>query len=465
MLSAFSHALPFSKEKNKNALPFIVLNASCFHGFLKKQTPLIRNWITSAQFKAEPGQLLALPDPKNNIQAFIYGLDENDPFYCLGDLSDRLNEGHYVLEDPFKLLKMKFALLGFALGAYRFNHFVAERKRKNVVFHLDSATYDALEPLVHTHYWVRDLINLPAENLGPSQLTVEAKELAKVYKAQYSCILGDDLLEQGYPLIHTVGRASNDQPRLVEILWGQPTHPKVSLVGKGVCFDTGGLDLKSHDAMSTMKKDMAGAAHAMGLARLIMHFQLPVRLQVLLPIVENGVDGNAYRPGDILISRKGLSIEITNTDAEGRLILADALSKATEGKPELILDFATLTGAARAALGPQVPAFFCNSEPLSKALMKASQTAFEPIWRLPLFAPYKKMIRGKFSDLLNSASTGQAGAITAALFLESFVDSTIPWAHFDIMAWNNSPHPGRPEGGEAMSLHACFHYLCAHYLG
>lgn len=459
MHSPVSHVFPFIKTPSTKTMTLTILDSAHLELWKKSLSPPLQCWVNAHNFKAEASNLLALPKSDHSIQEWLLGIDTSDTLYCLGDLSERLNDGTYTLNDPFKLLKPDSALLGFALGSYRFQHFITERKKKSVSFKISPTLFDTLKPMVESIFWVRDLINFPAESLGPSQLALEAKELAKTYEAKYKVIVGDQLLEQGYPLVHTVGRASDDAPRMVEITWGNAKHPKVSLVGKGVCFDSGGLDIKSADGMLIMRKDMGGAAHAMGLARLIMHFKLPIQLQLLLPMVENSISGHAYRPGDILMSRKGLSIEIGNTDAEGRLILADALARASESKPELIIDFATLTGAARIAMGPTIAALFSNMDTLADKLQKLGETLNDPLWRMPLYQPYKKLNRSKFADLSNSPSTSYGGAIAAALFLENFVGKDIPWAHFDIMAFNQSAQAGRPEGGEAMTLRAVFQYL------
>ncbi len=463
MHSPVSHVFPFIKTPSTQTVTLMILDSAHLELWKKSLSPPLQSWVNAHNFKAEAGNLLALPKSDHSIQEWVLGIDASDTLYCLGDLSERLNEGTYSLNDPFTLLKPDLALLGFALGSYRFQHFITERKKKSVSLKISPTLFDSLQAMVESIFWVRDLINFPAESLGPSQLALEAKELAKAYEAQYKVIVGDQLLEQGYPLVHTVGRASDDAPRMVEITWGNAKHPKVSLVGKGVCFDSGGLDIKSADGMLTMRKDMGGAAHAMGLARLIMHFKLPIQLQLLLPMVENSINGNAYRPGDILMSRKGLSVEINNTDAEGRLILADALTRASETNPELIIDFATLTGAARIAMGPTMAALFSNTDSIANSLQKLGETLNDPLWRLPLYQPYKKLNRSKFADLSNAPSTSYGGAIAAALFLENFVGKDIPWAHFDIMAFNQSAQPGRPEGGEAMTLRAVFQYLKDRY--
>jgi leucyl aminopeptidase len=310
---------------------------------------------------------------------------------------------------------------------------------------------------------VRDLINTPAEDMGPSELSAAARKLGKQFRADVKVIAGDALLKQNFPTIHAVGRASDDPPRLIDLRWGKKSDPKVSIVGKGVCFDTGGLDLKPAAGMLRMKKDMGGGAHALGLASLIMALKLPVRLRMLVPAVENNVAGNAIRPLDVIRTRKGITVEIGNTDAEGRLVMCDALAAADSENPDMIVDFATLTGAARVAVGIELAAMFCNDDRLAADLEKAAATVQDPIWRLPLWQPYRKLLESQVADINNVSEGGFGGAITAALYLQEFVGENTPWAHFDIMAWNTSPRPGRPVGGEAQSLRAVFEMLEKRY--
>jgi leucyl aminopeptidase len=313
-------------------------------------------------------------------------------------------------------------------------------------------------------YRVRDLINTPTNDMGPAELVENVFQLGKKFNATVTQIVGDALLKANYPAMYTVGKASCRAPRLVDLRWGDPKAPKLTLVGKGVCFDSGGLDLKSAANMLLMKKDMGGAANAIGLAEMIMSFKLPLRLRLLIPAVENLIAGNAYKPGDIIKTRQGLSIEIGNTDAEGRLILADALSEADSEKPELLIDFATLTGSARAALGTEISAFFTDQEALAGDLIRHSQTEQDPMWRLPLYKPYQKLLESKFAHLNNCGSSAFAGAISAALFLRNFVQPDSTWLHIDFNAYNVSSRPGRPEGGEAMSILTLFSYLTEKYL-
>lgn len=368
------------------------------------------------------------------------------------------------------------AALGWGLSAYSFERY---RSKKNGDAASDKS--DAIATLawpegvnadrvlseVHAIGLVRDLINTPASDMGPAQLADAAKDLADACGASFSVIVGNDLLKENYPAVHAVGRASAQEPRLIDMIWGDDDAPKVTLVGKGVCFDTGGLDLKPSSGMKLMKKDMGGSAHVLGLAAMIMDAKLPVRLRVLIPAVENSVDGSAMRPLDVVPTRKGLTIEIGNTDAEGRVILADALAEAVSESPDLIIDCATLTGAARVALGTEVPALFCNDDEMAAGILANSAMTSDPLWRMPLWHGYKTQVDGKVADVTNAPDGGYGGAITAALFLERFVQpdsgEAPSWAHIDMMAWNLSSRPGRPEGGEAMGIRALFAYLAECY--
>jgi leucyl aminopeptidase len=310
--------------------------------------------------------------------------------------------------------------------------------------------------VVDAVYFVRDLVNTPSNDCGPAEIEQAARAIAEKFGASIRSIVGEKLLNENFPLVHAVGRASARVPRLIELLWGAPKNPKVALVGKGVCFDTGGLDIKSEAGMLLMKKDMGGAAHALALAQMIMDAKLPVRLRVVVPAVENAISGDSFRPGDVLASRKGLTVEVGNTDAEGRLILADALALADEDGPELIVDFATLTGSARVALGPDLPAVFTADDGLAAALARHGAAEADPCWRMPLWRPYQSMLDSKIADTNNVASGPFAGAITAALFLSRFVDKAKSWLHVDLFAWNPSAKPARPEGGEAQTIRALY---------
>ncbi|HBK47113.1 MAG TPA: leucyl aminopeptidase, partial [Xanthomonadaceae bacterium] len=351
--------------------------------------------------------------------------------------------------------------LGWGLGSYRF-----ARYKKPLRAPAELAAVPAAETaaLIQACLRVRDWVNTPTEDMGPEQLEAAARELAQAHGARVEVTAGDALLAVNFPTIHAVGRASHRAPRLIELNWGEAAHPHVTLVGKGVCFDTGGLDLKPADGMRNMKKDMGGAAHALALAGLVMAQQLPLRLTVLIPAVENAVGPDAFRPGEIVTTRSGVSVEIDNTDAEGRLILCDALAYAGEQAPELILDFATLTGAARVALGPDLPALFANDDALAQDWIAAGERTRDPVWRMPLWRPYLRYLTSHVADLANAGSR-MAGAVTAALYLERFVPAGQKWAHLDVYAWNDSERPGRPAGGEALALRSAYELLKTRYGG
>ncbi|MGP1274647.1 MAG: leucyl aminopeptidase family protein [Caulobacterales bacterium] len=348
------------------------------------------------------------------------------------------------------------------LGSYQFTRYRAA-SRQPASFQLPAGADEAEALRIIAGAWFsRDLINTPAGDMLPSHLEAAVRELAEPFGAKVTSITGDDLLKQNYPMIHAVGRASTDAPRLIEMVWGDPSHPRLALVGKGVCFDSGGLNIKGGAGMLLMKKDMGGAANVLGLARIIMDAKLPVHLQVLVPAVENAISGNAFRPGDILSSRKGLTVEIGNTDAEGRLVLGDALARACEDKPDLVIDMATLTGAARIALGPELAPVFTDDDGLAADIEKAARAVDDPVWRMPLWNGYDSQIDGEISDLSNTGAGPMGGCIIAALFLRRFVD-TAAWMHFDIYGWNPKSRPGRPSGGEMLAARALWQVLKARY--
>ena len=389
------------------------------------------------------------------VRALVGVADDKD-IWSWGAAAAALPDGSYRLDPQPKAKTATNAGLGWALGVYEFSRYRKPKHNCPKLVWPARADRSAVERTASATYLVRDLINTPANDMGPAELAAAARRLAREFKARCRVIVGEDLLRQNCPAIHAVGRASTRAPRLIDITWGSTRHPKVTLVGKGVCFDTGGLDLKPAAGMKLMKKDMGGGAHVLGLARMIMMAKLPVRLRVLVPAVENSVAGNAYRPFDVIDTRKGLTVEVGNTDAEGRIVLADALSMAVEEHPELLLDFATLTGAARVAVGTDLAAMFCNDDKLAESFARNSEEEQDPVWRMPLWQPYRRQLDGKVADLNNVADGPFGGSIIAALFLEEFVDDDVPWAHFDIMAWNPAQRPGRPEGGEAMAMRAAF---------
>ena len=412
----------------------------------------------SSQFAILPGGR----DDDFEVVAAVARLEALTP-WCLARLAEALPEGRYRLANEDAGL----AALGWLLGQHRFDRYrtkSSDEHGSRVLLTKDAATIAQHVALAEGTSLVRDLVDTPAADMGPADLEVAAEALAKEFDARIEVTRGD-ALDQGYPLIAAVGNgASREQaPRLIELHWGKKDAPLVAIVGKGVCFDSGGLDIKPASGMRLMKKDMGGAAHALALARLVMATKLPIRLHLLIPAVENSISATAFRPGDIVASRKGLTVEIDNTDAEGRLVLGDALTRAAEAKPELVIDFATLTGAARVALGPDLPAMFANDDTLAADLESAARTVGDPLWRMPLWDGYADMLKSDLADIANSSDSPFAGSVTAALFLKRFVDEDTPWAHFDTFAWRPAAKPGRPKGGEALGLRATFAMLEARY--
>ncbi len=417
-----------------------------------------RRWLGESGFKAAPGSFALVPDSTGKLARVLVGVDPRDALAALAGLPCSLPEADYQLAGEGVLDDSPLAVLGWALGAYQFARY-RQPKRAPARLMVTAEELARVAPLVEATHRVRDLVNTPTEDMGPEQLGAVVKLMGKTHKARVRDWVGDELLKANFPTIHAVGRASHREPRLLELSWGRAGDPRLVVVGKGVCFDTGGLNLKAGEGMRWMKKDMGGAAHAIALAGLIMQARLPVRLTLLVPAVENAVAGNAMRPGEVITTRSGLTVEVDNTDAEGRLILCDALAYATEQRPDLIIDFATLTGAARVALGPDLPALFANDDELAAAALKAGTAVADPLWRMPLWRPYRKMLDSYLADFANTGSSRHAGAITAALYLERFVPEGTPWLHLDTYAWNDTDRPGRPHGGEAMGLRAIFALL------
>jgi len=428
-------------------------------GWLNRRAKALRDWVREADFTGTPGETLLLPAAGGGVGGVLLGVEGQDDIWSWSAAVERLPAGRYAAPKSLGAGAATRAALGWALGTYVFDRYREKVRPSAELVWPARADRAAVLRRPGGVGLVRDLVNTPSADMGPAELAAAARKLAREFKARCGITVGGDLLKKGYPMIHAVGRASDRAPRLIDLTWGRPRDPKVTLVGKGVCFDSGGLDLKGAQGMKQMKKDMGGAAQVLGLARMIMMAGLPVRLRVLIPAVENSVSGNAFRPLDVLKSRKGLTVEIGNTDAEGRLVLADALAEAVSEAPDLVLDFATLTGAARVALGPGLPAMFCNDDALAGELETAGRRDADPVWRMPLFEPYRRTLESKVADLNNIGDMPQGGAITAALFLEAFVASDIPWAHFDVYAWNAASRPGRPEGGEAMAIHAAFEVI------
>lgn len=442
-----------------NALPLLAVSAAEWPKVAASLSPLEARFAEGAGFRAEPGSFLILPGPDGAPRTVLAGVESYRSCQALGALPWLLPPGDYRLAggaDPER------AVLAWGLGAYRYARY---RKPPRMPARLAASEQDFPEQarVLRAIWWLRDLINTPAEALGPAELAEVAGELAGHGGATLRTWVGEELLSAGFPTIHAVGRASARAPRLIELLWGDPQAPELVLIGKGVCFDSGGLDLKPAEGMRWMKKDMGGAAHALALARLVMEQGLPVHLRVLIPAVDNMIDGRAFKPGDVIRTRSGLTVEIDNTDAEGRLILCDAISYAGERAYDLCLIFATLTGAARIALGPELPAFYTDDDALAAAIEEAARSCEDPCWRMPLWRPYLEYLESPIADLANAGGGKMAGSIVAALFLTRFLRPDRPFAHFDLYAWNDKDRPGRPRGGEAQCLRALIEVLRRRY--
>lgn len=446
-------------QSSAKSIPITPIIGEQLHVWLANQSTQLKTWVASINFTAKPDSYCLIPDANGNVSQVLIGVRDSEDFWPFGLLANVLPQGSYHITS----LKQLHAAIAWGLGAYQFTRYKSSDKQKPQLVIPDNIDYQHIENTVQSISLVRDLINTPTEDMGPAELAQAAIDLGKQFNAKVSQIIGDDLLKQNYPAIHAVGRASSRAPRLIDLRWGNENAPKITLAGKGICFDSGGLDLKSASGMALMKKDMGGAAHALGLAHMIMSANLPVRLRVLIPAAENVVSGNAYKPGDVIKTRKGLTVEVGNTDAEGRLVLCDALAEAATENPDLLIDFSTLTGAARVAVGTDIAAMFTDHDELAEKIMLHSKQEQDPVWRLPLYTPYRKLIDSSIADINNSGNSPYAGAITAGLFLKEFVPANIPWVHFDFMAWNLSSQPGRPEGGEAVTLRAIFSYLEKHY--
>jgi len=453
-------------DDDAGAVPITVLGKTAFEAWRETAPAREREWVAATGFSAEAGKLSLVPDKEGRLGQVLVGLpEEGSAMWALGGLSESLPAGAYRLEAAPEGTDASHLALGWALGTYAFDLYRNKEKQKEGARLVwpNGADRSLVERLASAVCLARDLINTPASDLGPAELAEAAERVAAGAGAQCRVIAGDALLAENYPTIHAVGRVSDRAPRLVDITWGEANAPKVTLVGKGVCFDTGGLDLKPVSGMRMMKKDMGGAAITLALGQAIMQAGLPVRLRVLLPLVENAVSGNAMRPLDIVRTRKGITVEIGNTDAEGRLILCDALAEACSERPAMLVDIATLTGAARVALGPELPALFCNDDTLAAGLIEAGASEEDPLWRMPLWRSYRKMIESKAADINNVSEAPYAGAITAALYLQEFVEPEIPWAHIDVMAWNTRARPGRPEGAEAQTLRALYAHIAGRF--
>ena len=450
-----------------DAVPVHLVSAGAWPSLRDSLPEESARFAEASGFSAKPGQHVVLPNRAGAIAMVILGTEgENtrrrDPF-APARLATLLPRGDYILKGEIE--DQRLATLGWLLQAYRFERYRCSPPVEARLVLADGIDGQEISAIATSVTLARDLVNTPANDMGPEEIEAAIREVGRECEATVAAVIGDDLIARDLPMIHAVGRASPRLPRLIDLVWGDPAHPKVTLVGKGVAFDTGGLDIKPSAAMLLMKKDMGGAAAAIAAARMIMLAKLPVRLRLLVPAVENAISGNAFRPGDVLPSRKGLSVEIGNTDAEGRLILADALTVADEEEPDLLIDYATLTGAARVALGPDLPPFYSHDEVLTAEIAAVSMAENDPVWRLPLWPPYDTLLASNVADL-NHVSTGPfAGSVTAALFLNRFVDKAKAYAHFDIFAWTPSAKPGRPEGGECQAARLTYALVKQRYGG
>ncbi len=442
--------------------PLHLVQRDAYADWHAAQPTAVQAWLDAQQFDGSAGAAMAWADSDGRLAGAVLGIgDPLDPFsYAHAPFALPAGDWHAAIDaDAATAAALQ---LGWGMGCYRFTRYkAATRAPARLVADFDAACFDILAACTR----VRDMVNTPTEHMGPDELEAVSREIATAHGGGITVIAGDDLLTQNYPAIHAVGRASHRAPRMIEMSWGDAANPHVAIVGKGVCFDSGGLDIKSAAGMRNMKKDMGGSAHAIALAELIMARKLPVRITLLVAAVENSIGPNAFRPGEVIATRKGVSVEIDNTDAEGRLVLCDALTRAGELQPALLLDFATLTGAARIALGPDLPALYSNDDAVANAWLEAGQRCRDPLWRMPLWRPYLRYLTSGIADLANGSSSTMAGSVTAALYLERFVADSQPWAHLDVYAWNDSDRAGKPAGGEAQALRAAFAMLQARYGG
>lgn len=457
-------ASDFYTDRSAGACPIHAVNEAGLAELLGTLTDAHRGWVRSTGWQAKPGTALALPGSDGSLAAVLAGTGGPEPFWSLAALPGQLPAGSYAFADEPDAGELGWRAIAWGIGQYAFGRQSSfKRAAPRKLAWPECVDKTATLSAVDADALVRDLVNTPAGDLGPAELSQAAAVLAAGSGAEFREIVGDALLAENFPAIHAVGRASTRAPRLLELRWGEPGRPRVTLVGKGVCFDTGGLNLKQPQGMRNMKKDMGGAAHVLGLAKMVMDAGLPVSLRVLIPAVENSVAGNAYRPGDVVPTRLGLTVEIGNTDAEGRVVLADALALADEEAPELLLDFATLTGAARVALGPDLPALFATDDRLARDWAVAGTELGDPLWPMPLWAPYAANLSGGIADLNNVTTDGFAGAIYGGLFLQRFVTQAGAWAHVDTFAWHPRSRAGRPEGGAAQGIRAAFRALAERY--
>ncbi len=447
----------FLERASAKTIPIIPIETAVLEAWRKTQPKALRDWVASVGFKAKPGETSLVAGAGGKLDCVLFGVDAHDGFWAYAGLPSSLPAGSYRIDARFESDRATAIASGWALGCYRYDRYKTKKAdaAPALVWPAGCDRGHVLRT-ARAASLVRDLINTPAGDMGPAELAKATRRMARPHGAKVSVITGDALLKRNYPTIHAVGRAAAEAPRLIDLTWGRAGAPRVTLVGKGVCFDSGGLDLKTATGMLRMKKDMGGGAHVLGLADMIMDAKLDVRLRVLVPAVENAVAGDAFHPLDVIRTRKGVTVEVGNTDAEGRLVMCDALFEADREKPELLIDCATLTGAARVALGTELPAMFCNDDDLAGEVASCATQADDPLWRLPLWRPYRRLLDSKVADINNVSDSGFAGAITAALYLQEFVAATTKWIHLDIMAWNVVAKPGRPVGGEAQAMRALF---------
>jgi leucyl aminopeptidase len=448
-------SLPFV-DRSSSSLPVQFVSQPKWRAWLKEQSAARRGWLESTGVSGKAGDFAVLPGRDGKAAGAVLVLSAKPSLWDFGALGLKLPPGTWKMGDTSPVSPTD-AAVAIGLGVWKFERYKAAKSKAGPkILWPAGADKERATATIDALCMARDLITTPSSDMGPEELAAVAKNMATHFKAKLSVIVGDDLLKKNYPTIHAVGRASTRAPRLIDLTWGKESDPKVTLVGKGVCFDTGGLDLKPATGMLNMKKDMGGAATMMAVAAMVMAAKLPVRLRLLVPAVENSVSGNAFRPLDVITTRKGITVEIGNTDAEGRLILCDALAEGASEKPTMMVDCATLTGAARVSLGTDLPALFCNDDALADGLIASGSEIADPMWRMPLYKPYRALLASKVADINNVSGGAFAGAITAALYLQEFVPDDVPWAHFDMMAWNNVSRPGRPEGGEAQAARAIF---------
>lgn len=457
------HLLP---RRTKTSVPIVLVEGRTgLKKWLAKQPQTVKKWLAAIGYKADGAETCLVPNRDGSLRAVILaGENWEYPWLC-SKLPMELPSGRYYFDAELTEGQANSLAIGWALGCYRFTRYKARKPSFAELVWPTESDQAFVEAIVNATALGRDLVSTPAEDMGPEELEAAARTLAEQHGVKVRTIVGQDLLKKNYPAIHAVGRASSRAPRLIDFTWGKKQAPKVTLVGKGVCFDSGGLDIKSADGMKLMKKDMGGAGTVLSVASAVMALELPICLRVMIPAVENSISGNAMRPLDVLDTRKGMTVEVGHTDAEGRLILSDALFEADEDQPDLLVDIATLTGAARVALGTSLPALFAAKDSTANALLSAGRRTADPLWRMPLHRPYRRLLNSKVADINNVSTGGYGGAITAALFLREFVSKDTDWMHIDTMAYNLDNKPGRPAGGEVLGVRALVEMLRQRYGG